>query len=168
MVGRLPESIDPYDWAKAGRELVGRLPLAELGRLSGSLVTDQGSVEVALSFAASSPGQPTLTGQVACDVTLRCQRCLEPLSLRLHAPVKLAVVSSDAAAARLPSRYEPVVCRPGEQLMLADLVEDELLLALPDYPQHAQNACSALALPAWAAQQQRQPFAAVLESFKKR
>ncbi|WP_372722211.1 DUF177 domain-containing protein [Immundisolibacter sp.] len=166
MLGRLPEFIDPYDWAKAGRELSGRLPLASLGRLCANLATDQGWVEVALRFALIDTGRPVLTGSASCDVMVRCQRCVEPLPVHLNAPIQLGIVPSDAAAARLQADYEPLLCRSGENLAVADLVEDELLLVLPDYPHHAAGACQAVTVPA-ESQEQLQPFA-VLRNLKKK
>jgi uncharacterized protein len=55
--------------------------------------------------------------------------------------VKLGIVISVEQADRLPDDYEPLLLGSNEEkILLADLVEDELLLVIPDYPKH-DHAC---------------------------
>jgi uncharacterized metal-binding protein YceD (DUF177 family) len=80
--------------------------------------------------------------------------------LRLEAPIRLGLLREDGEIARLPEGYEPLICPLDQELSLAHLIEDELLLALPDHPHHADGMCSASAVPAQQAGK-RQPFAAL-------
>lgn len=166
MPGPLPEFIDPYDCAKTGRRLAGVLPLASLERLCADLADRSGEVEVAVEAQVQTGGLPVLTGRAACAAVARCQRCLEPLTLHLEAPFRLGLVASESAAARLETGYDPLICAPGQELAVAGLIEDELLLVLPDYPLHAPGVCGMVAEPAQQTEKQR-PFAA-LATLRKR
>jgi uncharacterized protein len=160
MSGRLPDSIDPLEWAKTGQQASGVLPLAGMERLCALIGASVGEVEITLVGQRLAGGRPVLTGHAACTVTVRCQRCLMPFELRLEAPIRLGVLADEADLARLPKGHEPLICPAGASVSLAELIEDELLLALPDYPHHAEGMCSTSVVPA---QQtgKRQPFAAL-------
>lgn len=160
MSGRLPEFIDPREWARTGRQQTGSLSLARLPRLGACLENPTGTATVMLAGDVLPGGGPALTGQASCTVTVRCQRCLEPFELTLRASVRLGVVRSEEAGQRLPDDVAPLICTEGQEVAVADVIEDELLLALPDYPYHADGQCQAADVPA-APTAKRQPFAAL-------
>jgi len=99
-----------------------------------------GEVAVALRFGKDGR-LPFLGGTVEAELELECQCCLEPLPLRVSSEFRLGLVDSLEAAGRLPEQYEPLLVE-GDQLAIADIVQDELLLAIPYCPQHEQ--CRAL------------------------
>lgn len=72
---------------------------------------------------------------------VECQRCLQSMDVVLQTDSELAVVSSDEAAGSLPQSLDPVVVEHGT-LSIADLVEDELILALPLAPMHQTGPCA--------------------------
>ena len=76
-----------------------------------------------------------IKGALQTGIELVCQRCLEPLRLALDVTVSLGLVHGEAEADRLPEEYEPLLVPEGV-IRVADLVEDELLLALPRIPRH--------------------------------
>ena len=65
------------------------------------------------------------------------------MAFAVDAEISLGIAVSEEGAKRLPAQYDPVVTR-GEQLSLAEVVEDEILLALPTIPRHDPAACTAL------------------------
>ncbi len=73
-------------------------------------------------------------------MALICQRCLEPAVLGLDTECDVGFVASDEAAKNLPRNYEPVIL-DDEALDLHELIEDELLLALPAVPMHPMGTC---------------------------
>lgn len=160
MSGRIPDSIEPHDWARTGRQITGTLPLTGMGRLCQSLEDTTGEVEITLAGQVLAGGRPVLTGTAVCAASVRCQRCLEPFVLRLEAPIRLGILSHEGALAKLPAGYEPLICPAGQELSVAQLIEDELLLVLPDYPHHADGMCGITAVPAQQAGERR-PFAAL-------
>ncbi len=139
----LPERVEPYRLARQGRTLRGSVAGLQLARLAGAVEALDGDAEAELSFALDAGGVPHVAGRVRARVRLVCQRCLEPMDLVLEAPVRVAFAVTEAATSALPGEYEPVVVEAGAGLALAELVEDELLLALPIVPRHGPGeACA--------------------------
>jgi len=101
-------------------DLLPRLQAASL-----SLAGTSGSVE----FSFGELRQPLATGHAQAQVTLACQRCGLPVQRDLEAQFVL-YLASQAAAADMAQDIDVRVVSQG-QISLAELVEDELLLALP-------------------------------------
>ena len=154
------DAIDPHDWARTCRRVSGTLPLSGMTRLCSLLESSAGEVQVLLTGELLGGRRPVLTGDATGTVSVRCQRCLEPFMLRLEVPIRLGILKDEDELARLPDGYEPLICPVGQELSLTQLIEDELLLALPDHPHHADGMCSATATPAQQAGKRR-PFAAL-------
>jgi uncharacterized protein len=70
------------------------------------------------------------------DVILQCQRCLLPLDEAVHVDRHFRFVKDEEAAAALDDVIEDEVLALPKTLNLRDLVEDEMLLALPLVPRH--------------------------------
>jgi uncharacterized protein len=78
---------------------------------------------------------------VAAEVTLTCQRCLTPLVQKLEGHGRVALVATSEQAERVPDTLETVLA-PEYRISIRDLVEEELLLALPLVPRHEDNSCA--------------------------
>ena len=131
----LPDKIDPWRLAVEGGRLEGVLALAALPRLAAALEHPDGEVSVSLAAGINPQGIRSITGCLRTKIELTCQRCLKPLQWPLDLTVSLGLVRNEAAADRLPDEYEPLLVPEGF-IRVADLVEDELLLALPQIPRH--------------------------------
>jgi uncharacterized protein len=138
---RLPVHIDPIRLAETRRLLEGRIPLAEMTRLGESLQDSDGEVTVSLEFGTDNEGIRFMRGRIQAEVSLECQRCLETMRYPIDSEFALALVRSTVEAEALPSHYEPLLVE-GEPLFLRDIIEDELLLALPIVAMHAPEQCS--------------------------
>jgi len=78
------------------------------------------------------------------------------MTAELHAEPRLVVAAGEDLAPEDGAEY--VLCGPGERLALAELVEDELILALPVVALHGSG--SSCAAPAAAETDERaSPFA---------
>ncbi|MCB1776594.1 MAG: DUF177 domain-containing protein [Candidatus Competibacteraceae bacterium] len=132
----LPAKIRPWRMAAEHGCLNGRLALAALPRLTALLGAAEGEVVVALSAGCDAQGVRFIQGRLCAEVEWTCQRCLGPLRLPLDVQVNLGLVSDEAAANRLPDEYDPLLVQENSDIAVADLVEDELLLALPQIPRH--------------------------------
>ena len=137
-----PAAIDGLAFARNAALLEGRLDLDSMPRLAQS-----GCSGAVLGFVLageiSQRGKPALGLTVDGAVRLECQRCLESLEFPLRLAVQLELSTSEAeiAAADGEDDIDRVLARP--DMMVAELVEDEVLLALPMVPKHAQ--CKAVA-----------------------
>lgn len=135
MLNRLPESVDPFRLAAQGVRLAGVVPLGQLERLRPLLHEAEGVAEAELEFATDSKGGVSVNGWITCDLTLACQRCGNPYVVHVDTRLQVGLVQSSDESTALPEDIEPFLLEAG-QLRPADLVEDELLLALPIVPRH--------------------------------
>ena len=139
---RLPVQIDPYRLAEQGREYDGELPLRQMKRLLPLLATQTGAAAVSLRFGVDEMDVHYLQGTIQASLSVPCQRCLEAMRCPVDIDLALAFVGSTAEADRLPGGYEPFIVE-SVPVVLADMIEDELLLALPQIPMHKLEECPA-------------------------
>jgi uncharacterized protein len=87
---------------------------------------------------AMPAGEPEtwLTLQVKTRVWLTCQRCLQPMAMPLALDQRLRFVQGETQAEALDAESEDDVLALLRWMDLRELVEDELLLALPLVPRH--------------------------------
>ncbi len=137
MLDRLPNLINPLSFSERGKRLVGTIEISELTRLSDVLRDNSGIVDIDVSF--DKEGRlPIIQGEIKANLMLECQSCLEQIVLKVDRSFKLGVVESLEQADRLASDFEPLILE-NEKISLSALVEDELLLALPDFPRHEHD-----------------------------
>lgn len=139
MTDHLPDRLDLLTAAGAGRVLRGPVSLASLGRVLPELVSQDGELQVVMELGKDPDGTHFLAGMVQGVVQLRCQRCLEAMPLPLDLKFRLGLVQSQEAAKQLSGRYEPLLVT-AEPALVADIVSDEVLLALPIVPLHDDRA----------------------------
>ena len=141
MSSGLPATFDPLRLADEGRQLAGSLPVKAFTRLVQAGVRPTGTVEVGLQFRRTGQGTRQLEADLATELRVTCQRCLEELRLPLKLTPTFYFVGAESEAESIPEDSELIVVY--QPLVLADFVEDELLLALPMIPMHAQAECRA-------------------------
>ncbi|MDD5579710.1 MAG: YceD family protein [Methylobacter sp.] len=137
MLNRLPEYIDPFHLADKRGILKGQIALNSLDRLRGALSNDEGFVAIDLFFAREGR-LAKIDGRITANLSLECQNCLQALEWPIDNVVKLGIVSSIDQANRLPDDYEPLLVGE-ENILLKTIIEDELLLILPEFPKHQHN-----------------------------
>lgn len=137
---RLPAQVEPYRLAANAERLEGLVSLAGMVRLGEAAGEQQGDCEVRLDFGVDAQGRRVIEGWLRAEVLLACRRCLEPLPVTLESRFSLGMVTSEAMAAELPNTYEPVVVK-NEQLNLLSVLEDELILSLPQVVYHDEADC---------------------------
>lgn len=139
MLDRLPEYIDPLHLADKRAELKGQIPLKDLERIAGMLYSVEGSVAVELVFGREGR-LAKIEGRIEAVLELQCQNCLQAITWPVSSAIKLGIVTSLEQADRLPEDYEPLLVVEEQKMPLKDIIEDELLLALPAFPKH-QHVC---------------------------
>lgn len=133
--------------ATQGASLSGTWPLATLDRLA-ALVPAERPVGPGDEVNWSVRGErrlrvgfePEIWVHLRASVRLAlvCQRCLTPVEAQLDLDRALRFVAGEAQAAALDADSEDDVLALTKVLDLRELVEDELLLALPLVPRHAR------------------------------
>jgi uncharacterized protein len=132
-----PDFIDPWKAADGKRQFQGTMPLKRMARLVPLLAAGEG-VEKGVAgfiarFAHDAQGAVIIDLHVEASLPLVCQRSLAPYREQVRREACLAVITTLAEQDVLPANYEPVLVENG-RLALQDLVEDELLLAVPPVP----------------------------------
>ena len=129
--------IDGFEFASAGAMQQGVLPLSGFPRLRDMLASDAGEVAYSVQGVRDERGRPSLKVSVKGTLQLRCQRCLEPLPFEARCDELLVLAASqaeidaEAADAQAPDRL-----LAAREMPLGELVEDELILAVPFAPRH--------------------------------
>ena len=130
----LPESVDAWRMVSARRSFQGVLPIAALRRLGEALAGTEGTAQYELDFGRDEFGTAYLDLRVQAPLTLTCQRTLEPFVLPVTVDSRLGLIRFEREEAALPPEVEPLLVADDGKLNLADVIEDELLLALPLIP----------------------------------
>jgi uncharacterized protein len=137
--GALPHTVEVRTLAARAVSLAGDVDPGKLKRLSAAIVAAKGAIAVSANFDRDEEGRYVVAMQVSADVQVTCQRCLGTLEQTIASSTSLAVVWTDEQAAQLPPRYEPLIAEA--EIELWEVVEDELLLALPNFSYHSNPNC---------------------------
>ena len=131
--------------ADRGVTLSGELNIGQLTRLRGLLHSDSGSVRATLRFRQRGDGWLASEVEYRADVELICQRCLEPFRQALEDKVNVVIADSDSLPTTAPTGFEPFELEGG-RLQPVQLIEDEVIVAIPLVPKHARvEDCGSLA-----------------------
>jgi uncharacterized protein len=167
-----PLKLDVAALATDHGELAGAWPLAQLERLAESAMPQE-TPQAQVNWQVRGELRPVTGGaaevwlHLRADVRLAlcCQRCLGPVLETVALDRWLRFVPDEQQAAALDAELEDDVLSLERVMDLSELVEDELLLALPLVPRHAQ--CPApLPLPADELEEEEErpnPFAALAQ-----
>lgn len=118
----------------ARRGVEGRLPLSSLSRLEASLADTEGEVRFSVDFDRDALQVPYAELKIETGLPLICQRSLERFVLPVQIVQRLGLIRDEADEAALPPGYEPLLMPEDGMLRTAELVEDELILAVPVVP----------------------------------
>jgi len=105
-----------------------------LGRLIEA-VDELIAVDARFEVTTDDYGRPLVTGQAHATVVMPCQRCLEGVQIEVTAPLGQVIWFGDDMPAELANTDLDVMLSSTREMTFAALVEDDLLLALP------QQAC---------------------------
>lgn len=134
----LPRQVDPRRFAQQGIKVDGFIPVSEMPRLLEATLDATAKLQVELAFAINEEKKKVVTGRACGDLTLVCQRCLDPVKLPIEANVSLAVVWDEDEADSLPSYLEPWIHGEGAA-DLYEMIEEEMLLSLPAVAYHEEQ-----------------------------
>lgn len=126
--------LDAMVMAHGGLTWAGEFNDVPFARLADVALSDQPALAVTLRFALVE-GRPMIRGELKGELTLRCQRCWQPMQQPLHESFDLMVIESEDELERVPESLEPWVAN-AHRLEVHALVEEQLLLALPLIAKH--------------------------------
>ncbi len=135
MSANVPEMLDAWRMVAAKRSFEGSVPLSALARLQGLLVEPEGEVRFALQFDSDTLLKvPYVELRIDAELPMECQRSLQRFLLPVSMVQQLGLIRDEADEAGLPPEFEALLVPQDGMLRPLDMVEDELVLAIPAVP----------------------------------
>lgn len=174
-----PLRLDVQAFIQDEAALQGQWPLASLSRLAEEAHSDAPAGDQPVDWSAAGKqvprrgGEPELWMHLRAHtrISLECQRCLKPVEAALDVERDFRFVADERLAAEVDADSEEDVLAISRSLNLQELVEDELILALPLVPRHevcpaplqASTEPESLAPEADAPGEKKNPFAVLAQ-----
>ena len=158
--------LDAEELASRRAVVTGFVEIESMPRLLELVAGTPSAIAYRIDFTRDASGRPRIVGRVEGVLPFTCQRCLDGLDWRIDTEFESMLVGDEREGAH---GEEVVVC-PDGRLALAPMIEDEVLLAVPSAPVHADGTCEAPVVPPAGGQMpstRPHPFAA-LESIRSR
>jgi uncharacterized protein len=133
--------VDVAALADAAAEVELSVPLSVLERLKSLLTSPEGKASGRIGWSREG-GHVIADVEAAAGLKLRCQRCLGEFELPVSSRSRVVLVADESQVVVLPEELETALAVEG-RIRQRDLVEEELLLAVPSAPRHAEGACVA-------------------------
>jgi len=135
MSANVPELLDAWRMVAARRRFDGQVPLAQLTRLQGLVADSEGECAYSLEFSRDDILQVSYV-ELSIDTALplTCQRSMQRFLLPVKLVQKLGLIRDEDEESSLPEDFEALLVPEDGQLRPLDLVEDELVLAVPVVP----------------------------------
>ncbi len=138
------DQVNAIELAGRSAALERELGLTQMPRLVEAGALDGTRVRAVLEFGRFE-GRPTVDLGVKGSVLLTCQRCMRPCECRIDDTARLMIVPDGDE--QVAGGYEAVT-GDAERLVLADLVEEQVLLCMPLVPMHEDQAGCGESAPA--------------------
>lgn len=139
----VPDYVDAKKIFAQHALISGILPISRFSRFCELLADNSGNLHVRLQFHLDDSHRRIIDGEIGALVSVTCQRCLEPAEIRLTETFKLGIVETENHIARLPADIDPwMVTEP--KLVIADFLEEQLILAMPIVSYHSEGCKAAL------------------------
>lgn len=141
-----PERLDVKAFVQAGARLAGHDSLLKYERLAQEaqglhpdLYVDwQAAGELRAGADNGEGAQLWLHLKVQASLPMLCQRCLTPVDVPLQVDRSFRFVADEATAEALDDEAEEDLLAISREFDLLELIEDELLMALPVVPSHEE------------------------------
>jgi uncharacterized protein len=134
--------INNLEFAKNQLKLSDYLVIAELPRLAEILANkDESSVQFELLGTGKQFRQPSLHLTIKASLVVKCQRCLDEMTVNLNLSFDYLISNTEISEAEDDDEIDWL--EASHEMDVGELIEDELLLALPIAPTHAYD-CSKL------------------------
>jgi uncharacterized protein len=113
------------------------IPLSELPRVSHEISAQDGEARGQVNFSRQL-GHAVADLQVDAQPEVVCQRCMQPMRWPVKLKSRVALVSDYDAADRVPDGMD-VFLVEADSVSVRDLVDEEIMLALPNVPRHGED-----------------------------
>jgi uncharacterized protein len=131
--------IDAFEFCRLKERREGEIAVAELPRLAEESVDKAGTLQWSLQGGNDQRGHAQMVLSVSGAVNLVCQRCLAPFPFQIASDSTVVLAPDEGSADEIDAQLadEPVEVVVGSRNFdIAQLIEDEALLAIPLSPKH--------------------------------
>ena len=137
----LPTLVDPRKLANQGIVLEGHFEEKHLPRLALAVESIESPLAALIKFEVDQVRAKVVNGTFEIAVMVTCQRCLEPVRVKLVADIAAQIIWSEDQIGKVSGDREPWIV--GDKMVdLSAMLEDEVLLALPLVNYHEQGSCT--------------------------
>ncbi|KLV11436.1 MULTISPECIES: 23S rRNA accumulation protein YceD [Photobacterium] len=140
---KLPLKVDPVRAAQKKLDYDGIIKAELLERLAESTQSVTRDANVTLSFDLDQRHIAFMRGRADVEVMLTCQRCQEEFKHEYSVEFCYSPLLNREGADDLPEAYEPADVDENGEINLIQIVEDELILELPQVAMHDEADCKA-------------------------
>ena len=130
----LPPQIDVWRMVANQRCFEGSFPLAQFPRLTELLVDSEGDCRYEVAFYRDPLKIDVMHIKLHAVLPLVCQRSLERFGYRVEIDQRLGLIGDESQEAALPEDMEAVMIEGNGEVSPLQLIEDDLLLAIPLVP----------------------------------
>lgn len=136
---------DAFRLAAERGTVEGDVDAVALPRIAERLAEDRAPVHWRIEGSADALGRPALDMWLDGRLPLECQRCLGVYHWPAQQRTQVLLARSEAEMTALDNDSELEVVLASAPVDPVELVEDELVLAMPFAPRHPDGECSAAA-----------------------
>lgn len=141
----LPKLVDPRRLAEQRVVYKEKIAVSELPRIEDVAESSSSDIDVELVFERDEQHRVRVVGSIKGAIDQVCQRCMGLVETNFDQAVDLLVVWNDDQSKAVPKEIDP--WEVGETANLHELIEDEILLALPLVARHEPGECEAPRIP---------------------
>jgi uncharacterized protein len=133
--------LDAFEFCRQGQAREETVLVADLGRVAEDCADDSGEVHWHLQGGTHVNGYPQWKLTVQATLQLMCQRCLTPFAHQLNSHTTLILARDDEKADEMEVELDDEsldVIVASRAFNILEMIEDEVLLAMPLAPRHQQ------------------------------
>ncbi|PSU51442.1 23S rRNA accumulation protein YceD [Photobacterium frigidiphilum] len=138
---KLPLKVDPVRAAQKQLDYDGIIKAELLTRLAESTQSVKSDANVTLSFDFDRRHLAVMHGSADVEVTLTCQRCQEEFNHTSSVEFCYSPLLKTDEDDEFPEAYEPAEVDENGEINLVEIIEDELILELPQIAMHDDADC---------------------------
>ncbi len=133
--------LDAFEFCRQNQVREETVAVAELSRVAEDCADDSGEVRWSLQGGTHVNGYPQWKVQVQATLQLMCQRCLTPFAYQINSHTTLILARDDEKADEMEVALDDEsldVIVASRAFNILEMIEDEVLLAMPLAPRHQQ------------------------------
>lgn len=115
---------------------------SDMPRFVDSVAECDERVDVNVAFKKDEQGLTYFSGSISTSASLVCERCGGQMAQPLQIDFCFTPIKSESEIEELPEIYDPLEVDDHGEIDILQIVEDELILALPIVAFHAEEDCS--------------------------